>query len=61
MPAASAKIRALSRPEDLGDVRWLVALEDPVDLPAGADFDAFVHYLRSFDFAERTDNVAAAV
>jgi hypothetical protein len=35
----------MSRPEDLGEVHWLATLEDPVDLPHGADPDALVHYL----------------
>jgi hypothetical protein len=37
----------VSHPEDLGEVHWLVPLEDPVDLPTDTDADEFVHHLRA--------------
>jgi len=38
---------SMSHPDDLGEVHWLVPLEDPADLPQGANADEFAHHLRA--------------
>src|SRR5436309_15753251 len=43
--AAARKSQSMSHPDDLGEVCWLVTLEDPADIPPGADADEFIHHL----------------